>query len=496
MLKILFKVAILIVFAQDLFAQESYQIFKFSSNAIVATKNVPEGFKLFVPDSASQVLINPARGVFSSNFYYATYYPASRVERGSLAERPIYSISYFNKNSLFRLETSPQYNEDSSTLFNELEENLSVTEQDNLVKNKDLNVKISITDIGETKNFRYAIGFTGIVGNSQINRLFNLQSKRSSIFQSSENTQLILESNNNKENDYKDSNKGFLLGVNFSMAGQDWDLINTVNFQELNINRKLESRAFQSRERPVTSGAETSIFLQSSDIYDKLQIEQSPSIFNLSSYLRKRNVFLNMNLSYSFDAKLDYSLTSTETSRETPEQNEPEIIKSISESGIISPKFFESQFAVGYVFSKQKQKLDLFAGVSPEVSYQFWRNVTDQDLSLESKPLVFEKSEFLQVSIVTPLYLKYNTNVGLSISGGLNYFTSFAYLKNSSKNIESTQALKAAFESKITTKNFSTSKNLYLGLSMKHNSGLIAHVDFNGDLSRLNIWNLSLGYHF
>ncbi|MDP3682537.1 MAG: hypothetical protein Q8S01_01260, partial [Ignavibacteria bacterium] len=106
------------------------------------------------------------------------------------------------------------------------------------------------------------------------------------------------------------------------------------------------------------------------------------------------------------------------------------------------------------------------------------------------------------VTLVLPVYINYSPAEWISIWGGMNY--SYGYIKrvedasgNSTSYYSSSSSTQIySVNSKNDNSSYQSMKSIFLGLELKHPSGLRVQISFDEDVVSFRDWNMSVGYHF
>ncbi len=205
-------------------------------------------------------------------------------------------------------------------------------------------------------------------------------------------------------------------------------------------------------------------------------------------------------------------------------------------------KFWKVRFSMGYILQKAFHNLYFFTGINPLVTYSELRDISNPkflyppyysyynyegDCTFSSYPtkllllkpggrsryyypsysktdLLINNKKIFYLSINLPFYFNFSPLKWLNLFGGFNYSYSYQYDKIESKNPEIAISTGDGSNSDNSYSKNSQNKSTklqsyrmsYMGMSIKHHSGIVVDFAFNGNLAYLSRWNISVGYNF
>ncbi|MFQ5652370.1 MAG: hypothetical protein ACE5IY_20765 [bacterium] len=306
---------------------------------------------------------------------------------------------------------------------------------------------------------------------------------------------------------------GYALGAEIGLAGNDWDFVAAVSFQRPgeDRNNRVEVRQVRS-DTSFSAGRPPTTSLTVTDEALISRIDQSPAVLGWKSYYQKKigwfgrdaNLFLSLNAYYVIDSELNFEFRNvqeqTTSSSDTPTLGDTLVFL---DSGVRKGEFWDVQFSAGYVVARNLRDLYVLVGLNPGVAYTRTKDISDSRVGTPSRAgqLLVSRDRALVAGITVPFYFDYAPLKWGSVYGGVNY--SFVY-HHDDLDLRPTHTLTAngvpaqtaALSETTKQSRFDSSKHFYLGLSLRHKSGIVALVDLNGNLAGLRNWNFSVGYHF
>lgn len=127
---------------------------------------------------------------------------------------------------------------------------------------------------------------------------------------------------------------------------------------------------------------------------------------------------------------------------------------------------------------------------------------TQSDYNYSSSPTFSASTIKLTFFNLTfPVYINYSPAEWISIWGGMNY--SYGYYNRvvdvlASSTNYTNASLSQFYSSKSNSDNstYQSMKSTFLGVELKHPSGLRVQIAFDEDVASFRDWNMSVGYHF
>ncbi len=543
----------------NIYSQAGYpEPLKTGKQFLVHSAGLPEEFLLFAPDTASQILFNPARANnFSGNFIYVNYlsdytesyyyYPIYSNGVSQVAEPTglkkssgfnfpqIYQESYstyknpsfsaaalINSGSakwLFELTngintygTSALYTDNetawddpvnlySTSHFRNTQEqhydaNLTSFKVSRIFKAGDLNLSTGIFGIIMTGNE------DGEFRNSSENYYFrNPVAGDSSMHRS---YRINDETDNINRNDAR-----YVVGLEFTAGTGFFDYVGSIDYQfgdnsfdysyDINASTYDSSRFSPGQSWQFNRSEEIRTFSGTSS--------QKPSVLNLSNYFRHKlglldpgdNVFISVNAFYSAGS---YSFR--KNYEEIYRAYYPEVTSGDTTEFANSDSYDYNDWgfsvSAGYVYERKVDDLSLLTGLKFSGNVEHLDGVNNSSVTSINggfEKIVFKPSGF---SITLPVYVDYSPADWASVFGGLNYTYDYLFTKthremNLTYQNYSTEITERTTQNR-TDHSWRSYKSIYFGCALKHSSGLRAQFLFDGDIAKVSDWNVSLGYEF
>lgn len=538
----------------------------FNPNILVHSQGLPNEFLLFVPDTATQILFNPARANdYSGSFVYSTY--AADFKRNNYVV-PIYYNSYvldgdiiyttpaiLHKNTsaatINDLASSTNYSETFTqgknptiavaTLFNALNSKwLFIFSNGVSIQKLITNYNSTSDDVDgnyltntssssshnenepkyETTSFRLSRISSSALGNSSMGIFASFTSNIYNYLNSSSNgTHRVSGSiiGNSYSNERSQSvkreevNSQNVMGFEFTLAKDNWDYIARFSYQKLNYdwksrhytNERYIDSIFNYSTTPPTLSTSKSDRTNGNFSYN----EAAPYALVFENFYQRKSTLFSLegNLIASVNAfysKGDGKIGISEFSNQAYYNNGVLTTKDSTSSlvdGKTDGKDWGVSFSPGYLLKKTFSNLFLMTGINLNIGYM--KNTTHQTeySSYSSNPTTSTetvKSKF--VTMALPIYINYSPEDWISIWGGMNYFYGYSkfeidrvyntlYTSNPKTLVGNSSNSKTGYQS---------SKSTFLGLELKHPSGLRVQVSFDEDMASFRDWNMSVGYHF
>ncbi len=535
----MFTFFLILVLSTTLFGQETNEIQDFKNDPIVNTLSLPFGFKNFIQDSSSQILLIPSKAAnFSKNFIYGTYSPflTNEFSSDTYQEYPSYSLSYlFGKSKskwLLRFDHQNEYyNSESISKKNNLSFNVNSPLDSSVSKNSNSRInndssfltRVKLVNIRKRNNGGIAYGVFAFSERIR-SKTYSLNYDSSFAIDSLANN--VTKSKflwNRNEKAIFDKNN-FAIGFEFSKSQKDWDFLSSLTYNYLqNKNDQLYESTSSIQDTTYnyqnSTIINTEITTMDSESFFNSNSGKSPHILKLNTYFqnsvnwigKNENYYLGFDFSYSlvengfYKSKIDYLETETNESREFAVVDSIDFDNSFKNND----KSWKTRLKTGYVTSKEIKDFYFLSGVNFDFTFSRYKGnppyTTNFPFSYHSYAINnFKKIEDFQFNATIPLYANYTLNKWLSIYGGLNYKFDYLYQKSQ------IEAITGIFDGLFNNPNHSireidttqketesdTYSEFYLGMTLKHESGLISHINFNGNISNISRWNISLGYLF
>ena len=538
----------------------------FNPNILVHSQGLPNEFLLFVPDTATQILFNPARANdYSGSFIYSTY--AADFKKNNYIA-PLYYNSYsldgdiiyitptiLNKNAsvatINNLASSTNYSESFTqgknptiavaTLFNALNSKWLFLFSNGVSKQKvttnynstDDNVDGSyLTNTSsssshnenepkyETTSFRLSRIYSSAIGKSSMGVFASFTSNIYSSLNSTSNSSRRVSGSitgNSYSNERSQSekteedNSQYIFGFEFTLAKDNWDYIVRASYQKLTYNWKFRrftnDRYVDSTFNNTTVPPSLSTYKSDRSSGNNNYNEATPYALVFENFYQSKstllslegNLFASVNAFYSKgDGKIGFS----DFSKQAYYNNGVLTTKDSSSSlvdGKTDGKDWGVSFSPGYLLKKTFSNLFLMTGINLNMGYM--KNTAHQTeySSYSSNPTTSTettKSKF--VTMALPIYIHYSHADWISFWGGINYFYGYNKLETERiyNTIYSSNPQTLFGNSNYSKINYQSSKSTFLGLELKHPSGLRVQISFDEDVASFRDWNMSVGYHF
>ncbi len=505
---------------------------QFKKNFIVHSAGVPEEFLLFAPDTATQILFNPARANdFGSRFVYVNYL-SDYIGRSYRYEMfpDIYTEDYVNmKNPSFSvvslfgsgeakwlLEFSNGINKYTSNLNSFDRTNRIIvpgsyydlseySNEDQATSNSSLtSLKVSrIFTIGQTK---VSAGIYGILfsnGSSGRNRDL---SNRTYHYEGTGSDSSWRYSHADEEQiiwfDKRD--KSHIIGLEFTASGPSWDYTGSVDYQ-VRDNSIIRNIYVLSTSSDSIYNGTTASDLQITRSYN--DAAQKPSFINLNSFFRHNTdlIFPDDNLFLSVKAFYSFGTITYKSEFETRFYSQIEPSTGDTVSAIYNDKLDRDnwgiQFSTGYAISKKSKDLSFLSGIRLSGHLEKFGFI-DESYHYPGYILETNTSRSFNAALTIPVYLDYTPADYISIYGGINY--SYGYYENRIKwGIEGLSNLSGSdlniyntVRNNMFNNGWTSAKSIYFGCELRHPSGLRAQFLFDRDITSVPDWNVSLGWVF
>ena len=544
----------------------------FNPNILVHSQGLPNEFILFVPDTATQILFNPARANdYSGSFVYSTYL-ANYTKTVSL---PVYFTNYGRDYVIFPTSTNTGnyesigsnntmfggygYTESFTsgknptiavaTLFNAFNSKWlfvftngisNQTGTSNYASSNNHPDSYNLTDIttsssngnSETKegvtSFRLSNIFSGGTGKKSfgIFAVFNKALNNSTGNNASNSLNIsgtiplyYHSSFSNNTNKINADNSYYVLGLEYTAANEQWDYIARASYQSSTYNFKntytknqqsVDSTYYGSSSTPVSSTSKS----DRTSGYENFN-QSEPYTLMFENYFQRKatlfsldgNIFVSVNINYTNgDGKTGGNSFSNNRNYYNGTWTTSGVISNASE-GKYDNKSWGFTFTPGFIIKKSFSDLFLYSGLKLETGYNKHKyaqmNYDYQlDYYAQAPTLINSTLTLTFVTLALPVYINYSPAEWISLWGGMNY--SYGYSKrvedasgnSTSYYSSSSWPQNYSVNSKNDNSSYQSSKSTFLGLELKHPSGLRVQISFDEDVASFRDWNMSVGYHF
>ena len=540
MKKLFFAALILLFFSNSTIAQYgSSEPVQFNPYLLTSAQDINPQLMLFIPDTAAQIQFNPARAVFyQKRFVYGTYSAGSfrYMEtifnpryRGSNYnfEKPTIAFSALlngsGKKWLINFTNGvnkgeDEYNYNYSDLFSPNYEDYYYKElitNDWDTENSVSSLKISM--IGNTGFGGYSLSLFGSYNRLQSDRDYsrNYVSRKKRVY-SSENQYIY---NKYVDDIVQDTfhNYQYLLGLEFTLSGKDWDFISSLSWQRLDQHYK-EYQYFVGTNSDTTIYTDTTYYREgmTKDL-DNISIHKEPDYINFNSYFRRRMnlftkkdyIFLSLKAVYaSYDINYDFNSLDESYRRYNGEPAYGDTLE-VNAKDKEKGKYKKVRFSLGYIFEKNLDDIYIFTGINPEISYGETKDMSGNIRRGGGRypyyylnPPIIDENTVIESKIIFPFYINYTPVKWFSMFGIFNYTYRHRYTEHEMSNPAGTiinEGWLDSTENNITKEKDTyilSSKQFCMGSILRHKSGLVLQIAFNSDMAEYSRWNFSLGYHF
>ncbi len=539
-------VLLLVVLSNFTFGQLSPS--NFNPNILVHSQGLPNEFLLFVPDTATQILFNPARANdYSGSFVYSTYaadykrvvyvplypiydytnlmrypyytYPIPEpetVEKYSSKKNPTLAVATlfnaFNAKWLLTISNGigNQKNSDFSNTKTYYNDSYYKINYNSYLYNNEAETNASIISIRLSNIFSSKLGKSSFGLFTVFNT--NLESKKnsytSSQYRETNNTPIQYSNSLNFQNNNLETNNSFVLvGIELSLAKENWDNILRISYRKSNLNSSSDySSGYQSYDSTYYSSSSTYYNRSSSKNISLMKSELDPYSLIVENYYQHQTNFLSLEGNFFLSLNGYYSKGdgkgSTTNSRESVYYSNGTLTTKDTSSSYSTDKTDDKNWGFfvspGWVARKNFSDLFVLMGIKFLAGYEKYNSA---QMFSSNPDVTINTTKSTNFSFVVPLYLNYSPAEWISFWGGMTY--SYGYTKNESSDILNTLSYNISSSWQTTIGNekklnsgYQSVKSTFLGLQLKHPSGVRVQISFDEDVASFRDWNMSVGYHF
>lgn len=526
---------------------------------LVNSAGLPEEFLLFVPDSAVQILFNPARANnFSDNFVYVNYlsdadpaiiypmyylpdvpieftgtgglqktssinFPTLYQDNFTTSKNPTFSAAaLINAGSarwLFELTNGiSRYNNllNYNYFSNEIRESNNYYSLANYRNNQDFTnegmvTSFKITHIFKTDELNFSEGIYAIFHkNDSRSKLFafsedyvhrDASSADSALYRS---YQLDTGKNDENENDSRN-----VIGLEIALNNTKFDYVGSIDYQFGDNSYKNDLGMYQYHYDSTKYYPEWNVYRNERTSKSLQSSSQKSYIINFTNYYRHQlglilpddDLFLTLNLFYSW-GEISFEDNTENINLYYNQQGTDGDTVTSNNSGQFDVKDWGVTLGAGYVLTKKLDDLSVLTGLKVLGNIEYLSTLRTANIT--SGIPGFEKDVLKPslFSVTLPIYIHYSPVQWFSVYGGMNY--TYTYTRNkTSASLNVTR--QESYYPRITEYNFNLNtvrqgwqsyKSIYLGCELRHSSGLKVYVYWNEDLTLIRNWNVSLGYQF
>jgi len=533
-------------------------------NLLVPSQNVPYDFILSVPDSAVQILFNPARAAnLTTRFVYGTY-NAKLLGRSHLNAPDIILTTLLKKSNTKWLFTFANgvTNLKSESRNSEFIPAVTITDvrRDfrNSSRRENSTTRMKLSMIKSTHFGGYSLGVFGIYNWSKSSAL-NERNETKNIFyethQGVDSLHRYTEHNNSIFTLNRASkNSIYAAGIEYALSGHKWDFVASTSYQKFDNYRKdcgfLRNTSIDTNIHITPDTTTYYITDMRANRTTDYNVSNKPGYLVLNTYWQSKfglitpddHLFASLNTIYYTSDNIKYNYRENkEHSMSINSHASGDTLNTYSR-GKEKGKFWKVRFSMGYILQKAFHKLYFFTGINPLVTYSESRDISNPkslyptyysyynyegDCTFSSHPtkllllkpgrrsryyypsysktdLLINNKKIFYLSINLPFYFNFSPLKWLNLFGGFNYSYSYQYDKIESKNPEiaispgdgSNSDNSYSKNSQNKSTKLQSYRMSYMGMSIKHHSGIAVDFAFNGNLAYLSRWNISVGYNF
>jgi len=532
----------------------------FNPNILVHSQGLPNEFILFVPDTATQILFNPARANdYSGSFVYSTY--AADYKRTVYV--PLYQI--YDYTSSIRMpyyefpipsgETTENYIQGKNptiavaTLFNAFNSKWlflftnGITNQtgtSNYASSNNHPDSYYLTNVtssssnsnSETKegvtSFRLSNIFSAGTGKKSFGVFAVFNNALNNSIGTSANSSLTIagttpiyfhSSLNSNTNKINEDNSYYVLGLEYTAANEQWDYIARASYQSSTYNFKntytsnqqsVDSTYYGYSANPVSSTSKS----DRTSGYENFN-QSEPYTLAFENYFQRKRTLFSLDGNIFVSVNINYTNGDGKTGGNSFSNNRNYLNGTWTTSGTISNasdgkydnKSWGFTFTPGFIIKKSFSDLFLLSGLKLETGYNKHHSAQtndyyQSDYYSQAPTLINSTLALTFVTLALPVYINYSPAEWISLWGGMNY--SYGYSKrvedasgnSTSYYSSSSWPQNYSVNSKNDNSSYQSSKSTFLGLELKHPSGLRVQISFDEDVASFRDWNMSVGYHF
>ena len=497
-------------------------VWPFRTNTLPAVRDVPEAFQPFVPDVATQVLFNPARGVLNrQRFVYGSYNPgAVRLpsQVTGLSDAPPDFVAMTRLGSARRPwllwlghRVSMTDNDLTSTTeeFDQRDDGFIAEhgrrEGRNAIENQAAYLRV-------VRGFPTwwggaALGFFGAYERARRDDVERRIQRTQQRFENDPVLRLTINDLFLDADLFEDIDRLY-VGMEYDAAGPGWDFVTTFSYQKTIFDEGFERLDLSSRTDSLVrfdTGEQVTVEdSRSSSAF--LEAASKPNLFRFNSYYqrevrlftRRDHVFLMVDGQYGYG-------TYDQTRGESTTQTRIEDGTIIGEIADLPPIFrlhsdieeWQVYGSLGYVLPHRFDDFFLMTGVQGAFLYRDATDTSDELLtfSLTNPITVGDEITAWHASLTVPVYLNYAVSKAFSLYGGVNVLYTY---RNTRSELAQRVSLSVDQITVVKQNNdqLSLRDEFYLGATLRHPRGLAAQIAFNGDLARTSQWSVAVGYQF
>jgi hypothetical protein len=539
------------------------QTIEYHHNPLVNAKGLDEEILLFIPDTTTQIMINPARAAsYDKKFIYTNYnanqYSSDEVYLfdsdyeiisdelelsidgiNLISRRPIrsliLSLPYYNTSPLEpAFSTSALFNAFGSKWLFNFTHGISHTKSrsdaqtsdsyiydidfhkrslssfDSEYQNRERsNTGFSLAKIGSSKLGNFAIELFGAYYQDKTNLYGNYLEYSNRIDFLNDINRIQDATNNGKESRiYTD--QIYHIGLAYSLHSKSSDFITRISYQKIDFLEDVYDNDIITIMESITLDTIPDFFeIRESRVnrYSNCKNEYNPGIYQIYNYYQHKvkwltgqdNIFVKMNGNYSSEKKKytynEEYLVTTQITRYNDENDYDADTMAINYLGTKNLDNWSAGVSCGYILGHSFADIFVLTGLNPQFQYTHF-----EDIDVNSS-LVQYQNKTTGLVLKFPVYLDYSPLKWIEIYGGFNYYYVFQWLKRDyeydyDRQINPGQTQNRNRKISNSYDYIRSSNSSYVGINLKHKSGLRFMLYFNNNLSNYKTWDISVGYHF
>lgn len=559
---------VIIFFTEIVNAQEEQINYNYNPNVLVYSRGLPGELLLFSPDSAVQILFNPARAMnFNSNFIYSSYisdfnkginkiinnyyyynwylpivyfndfmtssfpnFPDIYEETYSNQKNPTLSInslfgtdekkwliSFANGVNTLESKINSKFSNSLDNLLDTSYHRISTQNINSQGNNDNYITKFSVLNIRKTNLGNVFFGISGLINTHNNKNITNNIDFRKTVNYYQNNS---IENINDSK--IEEDNNLYQGGLNFGLNTSKIDYVGKLYFV-YNENKIITEQNYRNIQIDSTYYPKLYIYyiteLNKYNFNSKrkglifnnyFQSEINNSFFG-KSIPAEKNFFVTLN-AYYLNNKLNFDGTYNYKYESIIDTNHNINLISVSNK----PKSLDKndwgfRISTGLTFKKNIDNLYILSGFILDGSHNDFHYLGQGNIVYLQFPnyseiinyyIFNEKNNVFTLTL--PIYLNLDLFQFLSFYGGFNF--AYQYLDRKitsdfdidyvSEQYPYSTEENRKYNSTNDDNNFKSYKSVYVGLELKHKSGLVMQISFDEDISTFQDWNFSLGYHF
>jgi len=501
----------------------------FDTGFLVNSRELGNDLLLFVPDSSVQIITNPARAAgYNKDFLYITrlnksvryfttipgWSSVSYRTTGTSGDAYWTPLLFSNINK----ELSGTSAINATLLFGEIGRKwlISVLNVDNNydtngfedLSDTDVNTdllrttetqnesisgihKISVNRIFTKDSVDFSIGILAGKGTYVYSRFNDLRSNRTNFLSSGQNNYI-----DNTTTLNKDKVENIVMGLKGDVSSKKWEVTSSVYFIKSSFKDNYKRDDLSLRTYYDSSNFPYEQRITDEHRLDKNQI--SSNAFGADAYYRKSFRLFNHQSDFFVASKVFYSSDNQRMESGyygvqkiyTPDLDTT-LVEDIGKHAKYNTISQSYNLRSGLIFRREIDDLYLLSGLTGSLTYSRRENKTFnlRDDQFLDGDLNFKEYYYL---VELPVYINYSPTEWFEIYIG--YHMTYIFQDYTiSEDINEPVYVKLNRDKREEYANYDRT---YLGINLKHKSGLRAQLGFNGSIASYEAWNFSLGYIF